>query len=331
MTNTFSEHINFYPFYSENNYYINSPQKLSFEKEPELNQVLSDSSMDSKDEKDLDQITKDFINLNIIDLSFLDSDPCDFQESSINIDSNNTQTDIDEFNMNRAFKPRMPNLGAMYFQVGKSLEDIEKNNCIYNSLALNNAFQNDNYNQKMPYINRYQGINNQQKDNKNEANQTCSKRNNKLKYKIDKKYYINLIDIKTGKEKRTTVRMMNIPSYFRPKDLAKKLDENFGISPQKENRVYDFICIPYRKRDNNEKLLNSGYAFINFVHPKHILKLYSLFNGKHLKLKTSGKVCIITFASKQESNLNYRNMENCNGDEFMYFSDTKNHLQLLKD
>ena len=153
----------------------------------------------------------------------------------------------------------------------------------------------------------------------------------KNKKNIDEKYLINLMDIKTNKEKRTTIRMMNIPSYFRPSDLAKKLDEKFGISPQKENRVYDFIYIPFKENRKKEGLINSGYAFINFVHPKHILKFYSFFHGKHLKLKTSGKVCIITFASRQGSNIKYKGFEQTINDKYMYFTDTKNHFQLLTD
>ena len=139
------------------------------------------------------------------------------------------------------------------------------------------------------------------------------------------------MDIKTNKEQRTTIRMMNIPSYFRPLDLAKKLDEKFGISPQKENRVYDFIYIPFKESKKNERLINAGYAFINFVHPKHILKFYSFFQGKHLKLKTSGKVCIITFASRQGVNIKNNNFGQSDNDKYMFFSDTKNHFQLLTD
>ena len=154
---------------------------------------------------------------------------------------------------------------------------------------------------------------------------------NKIKKYIDKRFLINLMDIKTNKEQRTTIRMMNIPSYFRPLDLAKKIDEKFGISPQKENRVYDFIYIPFKKSKNGEELKNAGYAFINFVHPKHIIKFYSFFQGKHLKLKTSGKICLITFAMKQENNMKNKNIETNSQGKYMYFSDTKNHFELLTD
>jgi hypothetical protein len=110
------------------------------------------------------------------------------------------------------------------------------------------------------------------------------------------------------------------------------VDENEVFhSLGKENRVYDFIYIPFKESKKNEGLINAGYAFINFVHPKHILKFYSFFHGKHLKLKTSGKVCIITFASRQGANIKYKGFEQSVNDKYMYFSDTKNHFQLLTD
>ena len=216
----------------------------------------------------------------------------------------------------------------------------EKNLELYKMLILKNMYQNYNYYQNLAVINNIMN-NYQQIYNQNIINQTISnsnwkypkqfKNSNKYKKSIDKKYIINLMDIKTNKEKRTTIRMMNIPSYFRPSDLAKKLDEKFGISPEKENRVYDFIYIPFKESKKNEGLINAGYAFINFVHPKHILKFYSFFHGKHLKLKTSGKVCIITFASRQGANIKYKGFEQSVNDKYMYFSDTKNHFQLLTD
>ena len=216
----------------------------------------------------------------------------------------------------------------------------EKNLELYKMLILKNMYQNYNYYQNLAVINNIMN-NYQQIYNQNIINQTFSnanwkypkqsKNSNKYKKSIDKKYIINLMDIKTNKEKRTTIRMMNIPSYFRPSDLAKKLDEKFGISPKKENRVYDFIYIPFKKSKNGEELKNAGYAFINFVHPKHIIKFYSFFQGKHLKLKTSGKICLITFAMKQENNMKNKNMEANSQGKCMYFSDTKNHFELLTD
>ena len=207
---------------------------------------------------------------------------------------------------------------------------------LYKMMMLNNI-----YYQKIAYMNNlihnYNIANNIQNVSKKSITTVSpnisnkSHPSNKSKKFIDKRYLINLFDIKTNKEQRTTIRMMNIPSYFRPLDLARKLDEKFGISPQKENRVYDFIYIPFKESKKSEKLINAGYAFINFVHPKHILKFYNFFQGKHLKLKTSGKICIITFASRQGINIKHNNFGQSDNGKYMFFSDTKNHFQLLTD
>ena len=224
---------------------------------------------------------------------------------------------------------------------------------LYNKIMMNNIYQNFNYKNDNNQCFFGQNMNNNnnliqnnhlfQKNNlinqsyspialyNNSNNNNLTYSINKQKKSIDKKYIINLMDIKTNKEKRTTIRMMNIPSYFRPLDLAKKIDEKFGISSKKENRVYDFIYIPFTENQKTENIKNAGYAFINFVHPKHILKFYSFFNGKHLKLKTSEKVCIITFASRQGTNVKYKGFEQSNNDKYMYFNDTKNHEVLLTD
>ena len=232
----------------------------------------------------LDENSKDFINKNIIDLSFLDTANNDEEEKNIN------HEDI-------SFKNNIPLLNINYNQCNNSIykEYLQRNKKLYKMQILKNIYQNYNYYHQMAFINNLMH-NYQQMNNQNIINQTFSNKNkkypkqhknsNKVKKTIDKKYLINLIDIKANKEKRTTVRMMNIPSYFRPSDLAKKLDEKFGITPEKENRVYDFIYIPLKEKKNNEISINAGYAFINFVHPKHILKFYSFFHGKHLKLKT---------------------------------------------
>ena len=247
-----------------------------------------------KETEPSDKIIKDYLDKNIIDLSFLDLNPNDPEENYMN----------QKYPINPAFNAN--------------------NQQFYNENLIPNNYY---YYQQIATLNNLM-YNHQQNENR------VNKKNNQLNPKkkiIDKSCLINISDIKTDKEKRTTVRMMNIPSYFTPADLAKKLDEKFGISPKKENRVYDFIYIPFKKSKNGEELKNAGYAFINFVHPKHIIKFYSFFQGKHLKLKTSGKICLITFAMKQENNMKNKNMEANSQGKCMYFSDTKNHFELLTD
>ena len=62
----------------------------------------------------------------------------------------------------------------------------------------------------------------------------------------------------------------------------------------------------------------------------NIIKFYSYFQGKHLKSKTSQKVCLITFAKIQGINL-LKDLEKANDCKYIIFTDTKNHFQLLSD
>ena len=242
----------------------------------------------------LDEYSQDFINKNYIDLSFL--------ECEENINSNN--------NMNLYNNNNLINIP----------ENISENSQLYNTIIPNLTFNRFNQYNKLHYNNNNNNNLYIINLNKIRKNQNNSKKN------INKKYIINIMDIKANKEKRTTIRMMNIPSYFKPLDLMKKIDEKFGISPQKENRIYNFIYIPLK--ENNK---NAGYAFINFVHPKHIIKFCFYFNGKKLKLKTSKKICIISFADKQGAYVKHKGLRDDINDNFLFFNDTKNHLQLLTE
>ncbi len=243
----------------------------------------------------LDEYSQDFINKNYIDLSFL--------ECEENINSNNNNS-MNLYNNNRINIP----------------ENISENSQLYNTIIPNLTFNRFNQYNKLYYNNNNNNNLYIINLNKIRKNQNNSKKN------INKKYIINIMDIKANKEKRTTIRMMNIPSYFTPLDLMKKIDEKFGISPQKENRIYNFIYIPLR--DNNK---NAGYAFINFVHPQHVIKFYFLFNGKHLKSKASKKMCSITFAEKQGAYIKNKEFKNDINGNYLFFSDTKNHKQFLDE
>ena len=309
--NNYKENQNKY--IKEDNMSLNSNEQLS-----ELN-ISTENNENEKDE---------YLK-NFIDLSFIDNVSNEPLENIIN---NNNTYDV---NCNlRNLKTKNENFNNENCRIN-IMNDI-KYMQLYKMMMLNNI-----YYQKIAYMNNlihnYNIANNIQNVSKKSITTVSpnisnkSHPSNKSKKFIDKRYLINLFDIKTNKEQRTTIRMMNIPSYFRPLDLARKLDEKFGISPQKENRVYDFIYIPFKESKKSEKLINAGYAFINFVHPKHILKFYNFFQGKHLKLKTSGKICIITFASRQGINIKHNNFGQSDNGKYMFFSDTKNHFQLLTD
>ena len=168
-------------------------------------ETLLNLSNNEKEKEFSDQIAKDFLNKKIIDLSFIDSNANDPEENYINQKYSN-----------------IPVINSNNQQLYN--ENLIRNYYYYQQLArMNNLMHN------------YQQNNNNNNRTYNKNNQV----NSKIK-SIDRSCLINISDIKDNKEKRTTVRMMNIPSYFTPLDLSKKLDEKFGISPQKENRVYDF-------------------------------------------------------------------------------------------
>ena len=313
------------------NIYINEDNSFSKNEQILINEL--NTSIDNMESEYTDDNSEDFITKKI-DLSFLDITSNDTVENN---NSNNKGNTTNIYSSNNKYRNLPTDYGNFNNNNSEQINIKEANQkLLYKLMLLNNFYKNYNYYQQLSYINnlvhnQYQ-MNNQNNNNQNSPNNNNNISNKanalkRIKKNIDKKYLINLMDIKTNKEQRTTIRMMNIPSYFRPIDLAKKLDEKFGISPQKENRVYDFIYIPFKESKKNEGLINAGYAFINFVHPKHILKFCSFFQGKHLKLKTSGKVCLITFASRQGTNINQKG----SNDKYMYFSDTKNHYQLLTD
>ena len=323
----------FYPLISEDNIYKNNLLNISVNKgemtnrynkenfscleaEKNTNEVIKE-----KEREYLDENEEEFINKKIIDLSFLDT-PINGPEENHNEINKNMNSKL-----NNTLEKQLDILNN--YKSDNKLEDILNNKQLETKLISNNIYHN--YNQRITY-NNYNLIY-QQVYNQNIINQSSLKTYTILKSSkiIEKKYLINIMDIRTNKEKRTTVRMLNIPSYYKPKDLAKKLDEKLDISPEKENRVYNFIYIPIKKNKNKEGFINAGFAFINFVHPKHILKFYSLFHGKHLKSKKSEKVCLITFASQQGIIIKKEDLEKTNNDKYIYFKDTKNHFQLLAD
>ena len=301
----------------------------------------------TKDEEDLNELSlsnendeKDYVNKEFIDLSFLDKSFSTEINNNENINSIENNMNNNSYNNNNYYFQSNYNnfcnniLPIQYNNFQYQNQNINRQNQLYNMMALNNFYQNFNFKNLINnnIINNYQNVNNNCfQNNFSNISKNDLMNKNKQKKQIDKKYIINLLDIKTNKEKRTTVRMMNIPSYFRPIDLAKKIDEKFGIRPEKENRIYDFIYIPLGNNKRRENI-NAGYAFINFVSPKHIIKFYSYFNGKKLKLKTSEKVCTITFASRQGTNIKFKELNDSNNNKkYMTFNDTKNHAELLVD
>ena len=134
-------------------------------------------------------------------------------------------------------------------------------------------------------------------------------KNNNLKEKEQKtnnlnkgeKQILNLDDIISGKDTRTTVMIRNIPIKYTEEMLFDALKEFNG--------KYDCLYLPY----DFEKNGNKGYAFINFVNPLHILYFYEKFSGKKWVLFESSKICELNVAHFQGINEIQKHAKNIKG------------------
>ena len=141
--------------------------------------------------------------------------------------------------------------------------------------------------------------------------------NNKGNSKGEKQI-LNLDDIVTGKDTRTTVMIRNIPIKYTDEILIEALDEFNG--------KYDCLYMPY----DYEKNGNKGYAFINFVNPLHILYFYEKFNGKKWIHFESSKICELNCAHFQGINEIQKHAKNYKGQKKPnYYSRSENNENMV--
>ena len=143
-----------------------------------------------------------------------------------------------------------------------------------NGLNINNNYKNNTYNRKSDNNNSNINLN----ANNNANNTQCCK---------GEKNLLNLDDIVSGKDTRTTVMIRNIPIKYTDANLIEALKEFKG--------KYDCLYMPF----DYEKKGNKGYAFINFVDPLHILYFHEKFYGKKWQLFESSKICELNSANFQ--------------------------------
>ena len=201
-------------------------------------------------------------------------------------------------NIGGFIQPKIPNNIAQINSLNQ-LNNINMANAAMNIQMINN----NNYliNQKIPKskYNMYKNnatnqdqlnplIQNMKNMNNNSRNTKNSNSNNKNKAKGKEKQKIDIIDIISGKDKRTTLMLRNIPNKYKLNDLVKEIDASFWGK-------YDYINLPI----DYERKLNLGYAFINFVDPLHIILFYETYHNKMWKLYKSGKKMDMTYADKQ--------------------------------
>ena len=166
--------------------------------------------------------------------------------------------------------------------IAKSKYNMYKNNN-NNQVQINQYMQNKIYNNNNN-MNMNNNIN--MSNNKNIKNTNLN--HNKTNDKEKQKQKIDIIEIISGKDKRTTLMLRNIPNKYKLNDLVKEIDKSFWGK-------YDYINLPI----DYERKLNLGYAFINFVEPLHIILFYETYHNKRWMLYKSDKKMDMTYADKQ--------------------------------
>ena len=175
-----------------------------------------------------------------------------------------------------------------------------------NTNNYSNTSQNNIIKQSKTSTTNSTKINN--KNNNNISNNNNNKKNNHH-YKVNEKQtngkaekqLLNLDDIVTGKDTRTTVMIRNIPIKYSDEQLIEALEEFKG--------KYDCLYMPY----DFEKNGNKGYAFINFVNPLHILYFHDKFNGRKWDYYESAKICELNCAHFQGINEIQKHAKNYKG------------------
>ena len=159
----------------------------------------------------------------------------------------------------------------------KKTKNIESKNSTNN----NNKSLNNTNNRKLSEQSFNKNIETSTNNNNNNINFTTKK---------CEKLFLNLDDIASGKDLRTTVMIRNIPIKYTDNILNETFKEFHG--------KYDCLYMPY----DHEKKGNKGYAFINFVNPLHILLFYEKFNGEKWVHFESSKICELNMAHFQGIN-----------------------------
>ena len=191
----------------------------------------------------------------------------------------------------------------------KILTQEKKNNKSTNSIP------NSNSSNLCPIIGK--GNNEIKINNKSFINNKLNNTNNKGNLKGEKQF-LNLDDIVTGKDIRTTVMIRNIPIKYTDQILTNDLNEFNG--------KYDCLYMPY----DYEKNGNKGYAFINFVNPLHILYFYEKFNGKKWIHFESSKICELNCAHFQGINEIQKHAKNYKGQKKPnYYSINENENMII--
>ena len=174
----------------------------------------------------------------------------------------------------------------------KYLPELNKRDILSEKKLRSNLSNYEDKNNSVSNINFFNNMNNN-KLKLNYKNIIINKNMNNMPNKgalKGEKQVLNLDDIVSGKDTRTTIMIRNIPIKYTYEKLNEALSEFHG--------QYDCLYMPY----DYEKNGNKGYAFINFRNPLYILYFYEKFNGKKWVLFESSKICELNSAHFQGIN-----------------------------
>jgi len=99
---------------------------------------------------------------------------------------------------------------------------------------------------------------------------------------------LNINDIISMKDKRSTLMIKNIPNKFNQEYILNIINQNF-------KGTFDIFVLP---TDIN-KYKNFGYAFINFTSSYYVPYFYFMFNGKMWFGTNSQKICKLAYSKVQ--------------------------------
>ena len=195
------------------------------------------------------------------------------KQSKTSTENNNKQS---QNNSNASSEIKNANNKSNNTTKEKKTKNIESKNSTNNNKSLNNT-----NNRKLSEQSFNKNIETSTNNNNNNINFTTKK---------SEKLFLNLDDIASGKDLRTTIMIRNIPIKYTDNILNETFKEFHG--------KYDCLYMPY----DHEKKGNKGYAFINFVNPLHILLFYEKFNGEKWVHFESSKICELNMAHFQGIN-----------------------------
>ena len=270
---------NYYNYYS-NNSYNNNPKMNYTVRENEKNfvpksnyQMLMNNTNNNMNNIVIDNNSINKMNNNLI--------PQNINQNYIYYQ---TQYNINSNTNNYFFSP---NPTAFMFPENAFSYNNNANINNNNNKLVNNSKHNNNSNNINNSPNNNKNSNNN--NNKNWKDNKKSIPKKKFKDKLEKGLFIiNLDNIISGIDQRTTVMIRHIPNKYTTKTLMEELDTIC------KNR-YDFFYLPL----DNENNCNLGYAFINFINPLHIVHFYHIFKQRKWRFFKSHKECDLTFAKFQ--------------------------------